>query len=105
MCASACPCAISHAFGTLSETLGVFRHGPTRSPRFESRSARLKLAVRKKPYAGPSLANGVTLLYRRNRVNGTFIVKVLGFFSADEELGTLRRTEEIFLCFCSVLFA
>jgi hypothetical protein len=46
--------------------------------RFESRTARLKLAVRKKPYAGPSLASGVTLLYRRNRGNGTFIVKALG---------------------------
>jgi hypothetical protein len=32
--------------------------------------ARLKLAPRKKPYAGPSLARGVSLLYRRNKKNG-----------------------------------
>ncbi|WP_247385697.1 MULTISPECIES: hypothetical protein [unclassified Bradyrhizobium] len=38
----------------------------------ESRSARL---VRRKPYPGPSLARGVSLLYRRNRTNGTWVVK------------------------------
>lgn len=41
----------------------------------ESRSARLKLQVRRKPYPGPSLARGVSLLYRRNRTNGTWVVK------------------------------
>ncbi|WP_439370820.1 tyrosine-type recombinase/integrase [Bradyrhizobium sp. DASA03120] len=41
----------------------------------ESRSARLKLPVRRKPYPGPSLARGVSLLYRRNRTNGTWVVK------------------------------
>lgn len=41
----------------------------------ESRSARLKLEVRRKPYPGPSLARGVSLLYRRNRTNGTWVVK------------------------------
>jgi integrase len=43
--------------------------------RFESRTARLKLAIRKKPYSGPALGNGVTLLYRRNAGNGTWVVK------------------------------
>lgn len=41
----------------------------------ESRSARLKLQVRRKPYPGPSLARGVSLLYRRNRTNGSWVVK------------------------------
>lgn len=41
----------------------------------ESRTARLKLQVRRKPYPGPSLARGVSLLYRRNRTNGTWVVK------------------------------
>jgi hypothetical protein len=43
--------------------------------RFESRTARLKLTIRKKPYSGPALGNGITLLYRRNVGNGTWIVK------------------------------
>jgi hypothetical protein len=45
------------------------RHG------FGTRTARLKLAIRKKPYSGPSLVPRVTLLYRRNRGNGTWIVQ------------------------------
>src|SRR5437588_10920199 len=42
----------------------------------ESRTARLKLAVRRKPYSGPSLARGVSLLYRRNKGGGAWIAKV-----------------------------
>jgi hypothetical protein len=42
--------------------------------RCESRTARLKLAVRKKPYSGSALGNGV-LLYRRCVGNGTWVVK------------------------------
>src|SRR5882724_7048277 len=41
----------------------------------ETRTARLKLAVRRKPYGGPSLARGVTLLYRRNKTNGSWVLK------------------------------
>lgn len=41
----------------------------------ESRSARLKLQVRRKPYPGPSLARGVSLLYRRNKSGGAWVVK------------------------------
>lgn len=41
----------------------------------ESRSARLKLKIRRKPYTGPSLARGVMLLYRRNKGNGTWVLK------------------------------
>jgi integrase len=41
----------------------------------ESRSARLKLPVRRKPFNGPVLARGVSLLYRRNRGNGTWVLK------------------------------
>ncbi|MGC2081874.1 MAG: site-specific integrase, partial [Bradyrhizobium sp.] len=41
----------------------------------ESRSARLKLQVRRRPYNGPSLARGVSLLYRRNVAAGTWVIK------------------------------
>jgi integrase len=46
-----------------------------RDAKLESRSARLRLPTRKKPYTGPSLARGIMLLYRRNRTNGTWVVK------------------------------
>lgn len=41
----------------------------------ESRSARLRLGIRRKPYAGPSLARGISLLYRRNKTAGSWVVK------------------------------
>jgi len=41
----------------------------------ETRTARLKLAVRRKPYSGPSLARGLALMYRRNNTNGTWVLK------------------------------
>jgi hypothetical protein len=41
----------------------------------ETRTARLRLAVRRKPYGGPSIARGVALLYRRNKTNGTWVLK------------------------------
>src|SRR5215470_6455582 len=47
-----------------------------RNSLLESRSARLKLAVRRKPYTGSSLGRGMTLLYRRNRTNGSWVAKV-----------------------------
>lgn len=40
-----------------------------------SRTARLKLAVRRRPYNGPALARGIALQYRRNRTNGTWVLK------------------------------
>jgi integrase len=46
-----------------------------RDAKLESRSARLRLAIRKKPYTGPVLARGIHLLYRRNKTNGTWVVK------------------------------
>ena len=42
----------------------------------ESRSARLKFAVRRRPYRGPSLARGMLMQYRRNKGNGTWVLKV-----------------------------
>ena len=43
---------------------------------FESRSARLnKFAIRRRPYSGPSLARGILLMYRRNKTNGTWVLK------------------------------
>jgi integrase len=47
-----------------------------RDSKLESRSARLKLQIRRKPYTGPSLGTGIILLYRRNTANGTWVVKV-----------------------------
>ena len=64
-----------------------------RDARLESRSARLRLPVRKKPYTGPALARGIHLLYRRNKGNGTWVVKAAsghggywtkGFAAADD---------------------
>src|SRR5260370_14799935 len=46
-----------------------------RDSSLESRAARLKLAVRRKPYSGPSLARGVALMYRRNKGNGSWVLK------------------------------
>ena len=42
----------------------------------ESRSARLRLKIRRRPYSGPSLARGMSLMYRRNKTNGTWVIKV-----------------------------
>ena len=41
----------------------------------ETRTSRLKLAVRRKPYPGPRLARGTQLLYRRNKGNGSWVLK------------------------------
>jgi integrase len=41
----------------------------------ESRSARLKLTVRRRPYSGPSLARGIALQYRRNKTGGSWVLK------------------------------
>ena len=41
----------------------------------EARTARLKLVIRRKPYNGPALARGVALLYRRNKGNGSWVLK------------------------------
>ena len=42
----------------------------------ESRSARLRLKIRRRPYSGPSLARGISPMYRRNKTNGTWVLKV-----------------------------
>jgi hypothetical protein len=47
-----------------------------RNNSLESRTARLKLAVRRRPYPGPKLARGKQMQYRRNKGNGTWLVKV-----------------------------
>jgi len=41
----------------------------------ESRSARLRLKIGRRPYSGPSLARGIALMYRRNKTNGTWVLK------------------------------
>jgi hypothetical protein len=46
-----------------------------RSAKLESRSARLRLARRKKPYA-VKIMRGVSLLYRRNATAGPWMVRV-----------------------------
>src|SRR5215471_1848241 len=70
----------------------LHRHAQTRSRHFartahdlmarkvsfsalESRSARLRLKIRRRPYSGPSLARGISLMYRRNRTNGSWVLK------------------------------
>jgi integrase len=86
----------------------------------ETRTARLKLAVRRKPYSGPSLARGVALMYRRNKTNGTWVLKasdghgkywtkaiaeaddhdesngkaILNFFEAQDQAKKLARGED-----------
>jgi integrase len=47
----------------------------TRAPKLETRTARLKLPIRKKPYS-VSIAPGVILLYRRNQGPGTWGVRL-----------------------------
>src|SRR6187431_893459 len=41
----------------------------------ESRSSRLRLKIRRRPYSGPSLARGISLMYRRNKTNGSWVLK------------------------------
>ena len=41
----------------------------------ESRSARLRLKIRRRPYSGPSLARGISLMYRRNGASGSWVLK------------------------------
>jgi hypothetical protein len=59
---------------TVHGTLGLMAR-KIRDSKLESRSARLRLPIRKKPYTGPALARGIHLLYRRNRTNGTWVIK------------------------------
>ena len=42
----------------------------------ETRTARLKLTVRRRPYPGAKLARGKQMQYRRNKGNGTWLLKV-----------------------------
>jgi hypothetical protein len=46
-----------------------------RHSKLDTRTARLKLAVRRKPYNGLALSRGVLLLYRRNSGNGAWVLK------------------------------
>jgi integrase len=48
-----------------------------RSADLETRSARLRLPIRPKPYA-TKIARGLHLLYRRNKTTGTWAVRVVG---------------------------
>src|SRR6516162_5018636 len=47
-----------------------------RSSRLETRTARLKLPVRKKPHDFTTIAPGIALAYRRNQGAGTWVVRV-----------------------------
>ena len=47
-----------------------------RNNTLETRTARLKLAVRRRPYPGAKLARGKQMQYRRNKGNGTWLLKV-----------------------------
>src|SRR4029078_2166191 len=41
----------------------------------ESRSARLRLKIRRRPYSGPSLARGISLMYRLTGTSGSWVLK------------------------------
>ena len=47
-----------------------------RASRLETRTARLKLAVREKPHDFTTISPGIALGYRRNRSAGTWVVRV-----------------------------
>src|SRR5258705_691178 len=62
----------THHWDKTGDTIMARKH---RNSSLESRTSRLKLAVRRKPYSGPALARGVALLYRRNKTNGCWVLK------------------------------
>ena len=47
-----------------------------RASRLETRTARLKLKVRQKPYDFTTISPGIALGYRRNRAAGVWVVRV-----------------------------
>jgi hypothetical protein len=66
----------------------------------ESRSARLnKFTIRRRPYSGPSLARGILLLYRRNKTNGTWVLKVSdghgAYWTTRRRLRRCRRQDRV----------
>jgi integrase len=63
----------AHTIATRTGTQVMARK--VRNSSLESRSARLKLEIRRKPYSGPTLARGISLMYRRNKSNGTWVLK------------------------------
>src|SRR6266699_1243782 len=74
------PCTGVH--GSLRPSPGHFRDTKwsdmarsTRSPKLETRTARLKSAARKKPYF-VAVAPGVGLGYRRNKTAGSWVLRV-----------------------------
>ena len=63
----------THHLGKTGDTIMARNH---RSSNLESRSARLRLAPRGKPYSGPRLGRGIRMDYRRNRTgNGSWIAR------------------------------
>src|SRR4051812_7191928 len=75
ICLYRLPYASILILSTLPGTHPIIMARKTRHSKPETRTARLKLAVRRKPYNGPSLARGVQLHYRRNKTNGTWVLK------------------------------
>ena len=47
-----------------------------RASRLETRTSRLKLAVRQKPYDFTTISPGIALGYRRNKAAGVWVVRV-----------------------------
>jgi integrase len=64
-----------HIIATHRENGGITMARKVRHSALESRSARLRLQIRRRPYSGPSLARGISLMYRRNKTNGSWVVK------------------------------
>jgi integrase len=46
-----------------------------RHSKLETRTARLKLVIQRKPYSGPTLGRGIQLQYRRCKGNGTWVLR------------------------------
>src|SRR5258705_8282591 len=68
--------AFADIIATLRENGDTFMARKVSFSALESRSARLRLKIRRTPYTGPSLARGIALMYRRNKTNGTWVLKV-----------------------------
>jgi integrase len=69
------PSAFADIIATLRGIGDTFMARKVSFSALESRSARLRLKIRRRPYSGPSLARGILLMYRRNKTNGTWVIK------------------------------
>jgi integrase len=69
------PQASADTIATLRENGDTIMARKVSFSALESRSARLRLKIRRRPYGGPTLARGISMMYRRNKTNGTWVLK------------------------------